>query len=483
VWTTSVVESTRTEFVTATAQTTIAVGGQSQSVSVSVETTTELNTTQTANAFHTIYQDSNRIFIVQRNPESSFFGTSLTPASDVSSTTGTRVTRSHVFGTSEVILADESEITGNSISKALSTSSTQIIYQEISAGASFYSKTENVNAEILPNQTVALNRFSRSIVSKSTSNAYFVGGIAGVNELTTTYSVYLSHYTRTGFDFNDNAEDRAAPRTLSSLFARPASYTEEIIYPFIAYTFSTENQAVSSDTSVSFLRANQGGGNTTAQTLSPAGIRYGEVNIYDAPQFYEPQIVDTFFPYCAVYKPYGVVVENSLFGAVSVSGTTLSGLQTVALSRNDIYDTFRNNKTGAGQPNRMLLSYPDQSNDSYTVKGKSVTHTVTGSISTKTAEMISMVSASTGIIGARYWLGGQPENGATFYQTASPGVYVDQSGQTTSFDGSATVIGPGNDTPIKYWHPILNIGPGFLAPADIVSFTAFPGATYCFPQT
>lgn len=452
---------------------------------VTTDTTTTLNQTSTANAFDTVYQDSNSIIIVATELESNFV-TINRPVSEFDSTTGTRVTLPHNIGTSSVRVVDFAA--NNNTEIPTTEESAEVTYEVTNQGDS-YAITRNLVVSVIPNITGTGQAFNLNKVTSSASFGYVVGGYAGLNELTTTTSQYQVLTTRTNAmigAFFDRYNDPAPP-TFSDLFGTYSTYSQETRYPAM--------QTSRSEETVSQTIVSQCGGKTTAQKERVAELDYGPF-VFDRPDIYNGEKIESFWGYGAVYKPYGILLEGQLVGAVSIAGTTLTGLTVGAVSRNNVYREFRESYQTTEKTipdpfvnfygNRLLLSYPDQSNDEFTLQGKSVTHTATTvsnqqtQTTTVSKEIVSMAASSVGPIGGRYWFGGEPEESATFYQTQFAGLLGDQTGGTSFFpDGGLTVIEHGQSEPLKYWQPILALGLG-AAGGGIAFEPAYPASTYCF---
>jgi hypothetical protein len=447
--------------------------------------TTEIDQTLTgANAFDTVYEDPEQVFAVF-SEEASQFVNNKSAASAFAQTTGTSVVVPHLVKTRPVIVIDETRLTGDTVSIPASTEEVSVTYETISFSG-VEQLTENWNASIIPNVTLARSVSLWTRGTTESTNNYVAGGYAGVNETTTTAVAYSSPYTTAAFlrdEFYQLSDSAPVTQAVINLDGPPSSFEQTVQYPNIAFTSATTINAESAGTT----REAGAGGNTTFSDNELAAVGH-------VPGAYQGLPAETFMGYMAVYKPYGIMLEGELVGAVSIDGTTLTGLSVAALSRNNIYRGDRVSylnqsitSEGGSTRNRLLLSYPDQSNDTFTISGKSVTHTVQdGSrMSTTSKVMFGIAPSSVGFIGGRYWFGGAPEESATFYQTIGTSVCIDQLGQTSVFDGSEiTELVHGQEQELKYWQPLpemkdnVNFFTGIRE--GLFQTLAYPGSTYCF---
>jgi len=485
-WTTTATNSENSEdvvFTTVSASKT-QLGESVGTFEASTVTTTTNGQTGAANAFDTVYEDSNLMFVVQTELASQFFE-NPEPLSDYSITSATRITAPHNLTTSNVRVVD-TKTSNNSTSWEGSTFSNEVVFQLFDTSTNT-SRTEVVKIDVLPNETATIFQPVFTTRNFTAFDVYFIDGYSGVNETLEATGTYISNQTAVAAALESSAinQDMAAPATLLRRNKTGASYTYPAPYPFTALSGSSAQDGLTT------------AGGAFGNTFCPNEPRAIIVFDPDEQEFYEQERSQTYNPICAVFKPYGVVVEGSTFGAVSVQGTTLSNVQTAALDRNNLYSPNRFNSVlntdRNTQINRMLITYPNQSNSDFTIEGKSVTYTRTtaseGNTQTTTSstELVSMMPSSIGIIGARFWLGGTPEPSATFYQSAL-GLYQDQDGNTQYFTGSLSTIFEDEEeaSPLKYWQPIPRLHAFEFADVGEEigqTSTALParrGASYCF---
>jgi len=486
-WTTSAIstlsdEGTKELTIFSTRDTSVSSFQQAELSTTSVETETTITNGQTAlgNVFDTVFKDSNAIFFVHANAATDY-DSILGAASALGSTTGTQVTFSHQVGVVPVSLVNATE--SESVTLDQSTLSSQVLTVQVLAN-SVITITDNIDPTRIPNGTAQRQQaIQTNTQTQAVTNQFIVPGGTGLSQFVVTETtIFGSFYTYSNFLKSPNQE--LAP-TFVDGENRGISATFELFYPHVQTTYSTTLVETVFGPTVNQTIISAGGGQTTAITKQLAQVGYNQ--FYDVTPVYEAGIEEgyiTVLPACAVYKPYGVYVGNELFLAASLTGTTLTGVQVAALSRGGIYpqviDSSAQTAGQANQANRFILSYPDQSNDTFTINGKSVTYTkLDGSqITTESEEMVGTFSARTGHIGDRRWFGGEPEESATYYESNKRGVYVDQEGQTSFFTGGYTSYAEEN-RPLKIWQPIMAVGEGFGG-AQFTARPAFPGYSYCF---
>lgn len=130
---------------------------------------------------------------------------------------------------------------------------------------------------------------------------------------------------------------------------------------------------------------------------------------------------------CSIIKTVGVHIGTEVGLFYTFTGTTISGGQLYA---------------GLGRVPKKAnnLTLTTYSTPSWTMRGKSVTYTVSSSNTTTTNSGIISVGGSTtsSIINEKYALGGKPESEATYYQFADQFGWLDQNRNFTFFDGIGT---------------------------------------------
>ena len=157
------------------------------------------------------------------------------------------------------------------------------------------------------------------------------------------------------------------------------------------------------------------------------------------------------------YGTSGADVQGSVGGFITANATSDGNV--------DFSDVY-----ALDGGHRLATTMFPATNEHRTINGNQITWTATtsavlsidGATSKKTA-----ITAAIGLGGSTQTVtlsrpisnfGGSPSEGETFVQTAQPGVYKNRvNGETTSFDGSASIVTAGESPPVAMWQAIKDV--------------------------
>jgi hypothetical protein len=157
---------------------------------------------------------------------------------------------------------------------------------------------------------------------------------------------------------------------------------------------------------------------------------------------------------CKIVKPHGVVLGSQTGQSFTADAPSFSA---------SVYGQASRQVTGDELDGvSALWTFATTSNNSFTLSSDGLTFTtLNGTSRTTSSASVSVTgTAKTAVVASKSVLGGSPEEAATFYQFAYPGVYSFGDGQFTTITGYATKIEHGETTAtfVPRWINHLNYG-------------------------
>ena len=332
--------------------------------------------------------------------------------------------------------------------------------------------------------------------SRTTSSTATIAQYVSFPPVTQTFTVAGLTTTQStlGTNYLDFQIDETHGGTTSTVTARDfATYSSFVTKRVGTLTFHASVQSVSTYTVIQTIEAAQ----TESYSDSQAGADGATINFAQGP-------VSTTF---ATFSSSGVTANTVLPTVQAVIGAGGQAQQIkYGTSGADVQGLIGGyitaNATSAGNVvfsdlyaldggHRLAITMFPATNSHRTISGNGITWTTTttavssidGATSKKTT-----ASASIGVGGSTQTVtfsraisnfGGLAGAGETFVQTALPGVYKNRvDGQTTRFDGSATIVTAGQSQAVAMWQPIRAVmGIVSSTNANPLTWTEFRNST------
>jgi len=311
--------------------------------------------------------------------------------------------------------------------------------------------------------------------SKTSQGTGTFAGYASFPPVTFTMTVEGLSTTQTalGINYLDFQIDETHGGTTNTVTARDfATYSSFVTRRIGTLTFHASVQSVSTYTVIKTIEAAQ----TESYSDSFAGVAgltinfaQGNLNTSYATFSSSGVTANTVFPTVRPVLGLGGQAQQIKYGTsgADVQGSVGAYITANATSEGNV--NFADLYALDGGHRLATTMFPS-TNEHRTIDGGQITWTTTtsavlsidGATSKKTA-----ITASIGISGSTQTVtlsrpisnfGGSAGEGETFVQTAEPGVYKNRvNGQTTRFDGSASIVTASQSQPLAMWQAIKDV--------------------------
>jgi len=337
--------------------------------------------------------------------------------------------------------------------------------------AKAHSTRETSSIALIESTSLFVITNSTTTSTAATTAGYFsfppVTGTLSLVDLTTTQSTL-------GTNNLDFQIDETHGGTTSTVTARDfATYSSLVTRRIGTLTFHASVQSVSTYTVIQTIEAAQtesyADGETTAVSVTN-NFAQGDLSMSYATFYSSGVTANTVLPTVRPAIGAGGQAQQIKYGTkgADVQGLVGGYITANATSADDDF-AFTELYAFDGAHRLATTMFP-ATNEHRTIDGDHITWTTTtgavlsidGATSKKTA-----ITASIGVAGSTQTVtlsrpisnfGGSAGEGENFVQTAQPGVYKNRvDGQTTSFDGSASIITAGQSQPVAMWQAIKDV--------------------------